>query len=462
MTFAGKKLQEIYDGASQELSKIESDVSNRLTTIVGKHTESRDQNEQESNGKIKQTSTEIENELRKLAKESTDRLEHVIRSEVKETEDHVKSIITDMTVLTNNLKSTIVDLRESYEENVQHLCSGLLAQYEGTVEEARIEVEMQDYASSKQLKSHGTFMANSLQQKLDHILWETRGNEKQASGTLFKTFMQKANQIDTHFSQLMKQLSGEFQGHFQELEEVCHSGESGLDGELEGLNGEIERIAAEVEEQVRSGFSTSLEDQSRTLDNSLNATANDLSALHEATTDKLTQLTNDLKSNLSATSEKTQTNLNERCSELESYVDSLLQAFSQRLEVRLNESVSLKQNLEHEKDDIFGGILNDLKKTKEGFEKQLRIIASEAVAKLNKSADNAEKEITDIQTKSQMQLHKEFDSAQADIEHTLKELLDCAAQQRNNALAEITKAVSSTSSKPDSPRSQNPLENLDI
>jgi ribosomal protein L12E/L44/L45/RPP1/RPP2 len=441
MTFAGKKLQGIYDSASQKLNEIGSELSDHLAAVVTRHSETSRNNEIESSTKINQYANELEAELRRFSKDSTERLQRVIENEIRETDDHVKTIINDITHLANNLKATIVDLRESYEENVQHLCSGLSAQYEGTVEETRIEVEMQDYASSKQLKAHATFLVNSMQQKLDHILWETRGNEKQASGSLFKTFMQKANQIDTHFSQLMKRLSDDFQDRFNNLEAICQSGEKGLDGEMGGLKSELDRIAVEIEEQVKNTFASALESQNKNLDNTLTNIANDLSSLHEATTEKLSEQTRELGSNLTTASDNAQTSLRIKCMELQSHVDSMLRAFTQRLDGRLNDSVSLRKNLEDEKTRIFGAILSDLSKTKEGFEKQLQQVLTESIKRVTNTGEEAEKQIISAQKRCQIQLDKESDTAKEDIDKTIRELLACVAEQKRNALTEIAKAA---------------------
>jgi hypothetical protein len=220
MTFAGKKFKNLFDSGQERLKEIEITVSDNLTKTASEHSSTRKNGDSSSVTLIENRSKELESDLKAFMEKSIERLQKTMEVEVKETEEHLNTVKLDLSNLSDKLKHSIADLKRSYDDHVHHIRSTLSDQYEGAIENTSVELEKQDFATSKHLRAHGTFVMNSLQQKLDHSLWESRGEEKQYNTSLFKTFMQKANSIDTHFSSLMQKLSDDFQTHYKALEIV--------------------------------------------------------------------------------------------------------------------------------------------------------------------------------------------------------------------------------------------------
>ncbi|HEY9713096.1 MAG TPA: hypothetical protein V6C72_06480, partial [Chroococcales cyanobacterium] len=208
MSVGRKNLGDIESKGRATLEKMTTSVEERLDEAARKHAESRKNGDDSSLVTIEERGQSLENDIRTHMEGSVNRLESVLADEVKETELHLQSVKDDLLKLSERLKSSINDLKKTYEENLKHISDTLSDQYEGSIDQTTVELDSQDYEAAKTLRAHGTFVINSLQQKLDHSLWESRGEEKQYNSALFKTFMQKANSIDTHFSSLMQKLAG--------------------------------------------------------------------------------------------------------------------------------------------------------------------------------------------------------------------------------------------------------------
>ena len=278
MSAPGKSLKDVYDAGTEKLLQLERDCGSRLTKSASELASSRENNDQVAAERVETRSAELEDELRSFMSSSVERLQKVLDAEIQETTDHLVTVKSDLSTLSERLKASIIELRKTYDENVSTLCMSLADGYEGAVEATTMELEKQDFASSKHLRAHGTVVTNSLQQKLDHSLWESRGEEKQYNSSLFKAFMHKANSIDTHFSTLMQKLSTDFQGHFKVVENQAQQGPNpNCNGCLNSWP-EIDGFAAQMESDVKHLYQTLLEEHGKKLDQSLNAVAQDQAA----------------------------------------------------------------------------------------------------------------------------------------------------------------------------------------
>ena len=168
MTFAGKKFKSIFDGGQERLKEIESTVSENLKKTAGEHSSTRKNGDSSSASLIENKSKELESDLKTFMEKSIERLQKTMDIEVKETEEHLETVKLDLSNLSDKLKHSIADLKRSYDDHVHHIRTTLSDQYEGAIENTSVELEKQDHATGKHLRAHGTFVMNSLQQKLDH------------------------------------------------------------------------------------------------------------------------------------------------------------------------------------------------------------------------------------------------------------------------------------------------------
>lgn len=445
MTAPGKSLKDIYDAGSETLLQLEKNVSGRLKQTADSQTVSGKSNENDLTSKLEGRGSDLEIELRTFMTSSIERLQKVMAEEIKDTEDHLETVKFDLTKLADRLKNNILELRRSYEENVDNLRLGLSDRYEGNVEAATTELERQDFTSSKHVRAHGTFVMNSLQQKLDHSLWESRGEEKQYNSALFKAFMQKANSIDTHFSTLMQKLSTDFQGHFKVVEGQSTQADPQLAKAAQDLTAEIDEHAKQIENEVHQAFKNVVEEHSKKLDNNLSTVAQDLSSVHDATTERLSEQTKQLSAGLVTASGEARDALSTKCSDLRVKVDEMLQSFNTRLEDKLKNTQALRETLESEKQSIFEEIHKELTDIRESFEKRLAQLMKEGLERVIAVTNDAENEISDKFQRADQEISREGLAAKTEIDQAVSEFITLLSEQRKNALDQIARAAATGS-----------------
>lgn len=445
---AGKSLKDIYDAGFAKLLDLEQSSMGRLNKAADEHGYARKQTDNDALDRVEARTGELETELRSFMSSSIERLQKVMQSEIKETEQHLVTVKTDLATLSDRLKNSIFELRKAYEENVDTLCMSLADGYEGTVEASTMELEKQDFASSKHLRANGTVVMNSLQQKLDHSLWESRGEEKQYNSSLFKAFMQKANSIDTHFSTLMQRLSTDFQGHFKIVETQAAQADPELNRISGDLAGEIDGYGTQIENDIRQLFQTVLDEHSKKLDNSLGAAAQDLSSVHDATTERLTEQTKQLSDSFVIASGDARDALSDKGTKLRDQIETNMQKFNVRLDEKLQNSKAMRSSLESEKRDIFEHVRRELEEMRDGFEVRLQSLMNDALARISNLALEAERDISEVYSKCDSEIKRDGVNAKAEIDSAVKEFLQLLAEQRNNALDLISRSAGGGGDQP--------------
>lgn len=228
MTFAGKKLQDIYDSGSARLNELEESATARLAGKASSHVNERQQSEQQSKMEVAAKAAAVEEEIKRQAREATERMNLAAQKERANTEAYLLQLSGRLTQFQNDLKRAIENLKSAHQNSLDDSFMRASDHYSSVVEGAAVELETQHYTSGQRLRSQASFFANSLQQKLDHSVWEQRGSEKQSNSTLFRNYMQKANSIESHFSSLMQRFSGDFQAEFDKLESYARASESSM------------------------------------------------------------------------------------------------------------------------------------------------------------------------------------------------------------------------------------------
>jgi F0F1-type ATP synthase membrane subunit b/b' len=438
---AGKKLQDIYDSGADRLAAIEGTVSSDLKSSATRTASERRDGEGLAQAKIEEKSKELELDLRKFKQKSIERLHAVIDEEVKETDAHLKQVVRELESLSARLKKQIANLKETHNETVDNLKQNLADQFESAVEHSSSDLGKQDFDSVKHLRSHGTFVMNSLQQKLDHSLWESRGEEKQFNSTLFKTFMQKANSIDTHFSSLMQKLSAEYQKHYKLLDQESEQIDGEISKESEALLEQTDTEAARLEREIREFFNHELQEHTNKLDTSLNVVAQDLSTMHDTTTNKLTEQTQQLSAALVTASGEARDVLTNNCQELREKVDKMMMEFKVRMDGRIDASVSMKEGLEEKKNEIFDDLKKELTEIRNGFSDRLNSLSTEAIDKVDSVGAEAEKEIKTVHQRCLSELKGAGSHAKNQVDGVVGKFVDLIAEHRMRALAEIAKSA---------------------
>lgn len=450
MTFAGKKLQDIYDGGSQALADEEAAGKERLKKASDGHINAHKEKEETSIGKLNEKYGEYEAELRRMMTQSVDRIKEVMDVEVKETERHVQYLCSEMKLVADKLKNSIKDLELSYEANIKYSSSSASDQFEATVEQSQIDLQKEENSASKHLKAHGTFVLNSLQQKLDHCLFEAREDDRQSSGAaMFKNYMQKANGIDTHFSTLTQKMTADLQSNFKTLETAAASAQAELEKDAAGVLENIEQRSTTAELHLKKEFQSTLDEHAQVLNQVLSNITEELGRVHDGTTMQLTEQTRELSTNLIVASGEAQEALKVRCRNMRLEVDKTMEDFTQRLDDRLKQTVSAKENLDAEKNSIFESIHQELAKIRDEYEKRLSELKEESMSRVVTIIRDTESDIMSARDRCGEKMTADAAHVKSELERAISQFLDLLAQKKKDALDEIAKAADNQEQTPE-------------
>ncbi|MBA3994698.1 MAG: hypothetical protein C0469_14365 [Cyanobacteria bacterium DS2.3.42] len=441
MTFGGKNLQEVYDGGSKSMTELEAELKAKLKTLVDAHVEGKRGDEEKAVAKVEERFAEFETDLRKIMDATVQRIKDSMQEEITETEKHVQDLNGELRLVADKLRGTVVDLKRTHESSVNFISETATDEFEASVEESQLEIEKQDNSASKHLKAHGTFVLNSLQQKLDHCLWESRGDEKQFSGALFKTYMQRASGIDTQFSQHMQKLSAEGQAHFKTLETASQAAEQTLDGDMDRVVGEIDARGKDTEQNLKADFERTSSEHAETLRQSLMTITEGLGRTHETNTMRLTEETKELSTALVVASGEAQEALKAKCEQIRTQVDTQMQEFTQRLDQKMKQTLTSREELESEKETIFASIQTELNTIRDTFEGKLVSLKDESLSRVQTIVQETE---TDVVTTCETLKAKMTADAQAvadELQRSIGNFLTQLATHKKNALDEIEVAA---------------------
>jgi hypothetical protein len=441
MSVSGKKLQEIYDGGSAQLTQMEATVSKNLSKTSSEIAPTESEGENSAQAKIEEKSTQLHAELKTFHEECVERLQKTLDAELKETEEHTVQLKEDLENLAERMRKQIATLQTTHAHGLTNLKQNLADQFEGLIENSNIDLGQQEFIVTKRLRNHGTLVMNTLQQKLDHSLWESRGEEKQYNTALFKAFMAKANSIDTHFSALMQKLTEQFQSQFKSLEGQAQQAESHFYAETKGLMEKIGEHASLTENEIQEFYRKETGEHTARLDSSLNDLAQDLSAVHDATTGQLTSRTRELSKSLLTSSGEVRDALTKKVTDLNEKVDSMMDQFQSKLGDRTGTSFELKASLEEEKSQIFGGLKNELADIRRGFEKRLTALMKDGMEKIQQAENEAAVEIETSHQNCMSELDGASNDVRQEIENEVTKFLELIVEQKEKALHEIVSAA---------------------
>lgn len=441
MTFAGKKLQDIYDQGSAQLSELEENSISRLGNKSTEHISERLESEQQSKMEVAAKAAAVEEEIKRQAKETAERMKNAMEAEKQATANHLRSMLERLTVFTGELKIAINDLKSSYQQGLDDNFAGAADLYAGAVDNASQEIENQHYESGQRLRSQSSFHANSLQQKLDHSLWESRGSEKQSNSQLFRNYMQKANGIESHFSGLMQKLSDQFQEEFDLLETAAKETEEGLEDSTDSLSARIDKVLADVEKDINEIFASARDTNKQTLKDKFEATRSQVEELSHDTGKQVKDEVSELTGKLSQNSLQANHGLRKKCEELKERVQNDMQSFVGRMTENVTESEATRQQLADAKARVIAEIKAELVTIRDGFEANLKSMMQAATNDLNSVQDEVISDMKQAYERSLLKIGNDSLGARTEIEESTNKLLAMINKNKTQALDEIARAA---------------------
>ncbi len=439
MTFAGKKLQDIYDSGSAQMSELEESSISKLASKSSEHVSERLESEQQSKMEVAAKAAAVEEEIKRQARETAERMKNAMESEKESTANHLRAMLERLTVFTGELKLAIAELKNSYQAGLDDNYQNASDYYSGTVEIAGQDIENQHYESGQRLRSQSSFFANSLQQKLDHSLWESRGSEKQSNSQLFRNYMQKANGIESHFATLMQRLQDRFQEGFTELESYAAETEASLSDCTEDQK--IDSVLTDIEKDINEIFASARDANRETLKDKFEGTREQIEDLSRDTAKQLKSEVNELTSKLSQSSLQSNHSLRKKCDEIKEKIQSDMQSFVGRMTENVTESETTRQQLAEAKARVIGEIRSDLIAIRDSFEENLRRMMQNATDDLQKMQDEVISDMNTAFSRSMLKIGSDSQSAREEIEEATEKLLSLIEKNRSQALSEISRAA---------------------
>lgn len=443
MTLAGgnKKLQTVYDDGIESVSAIETETVSKLQNATRKHAQKRKSSTAANTSTVEDRAKEIEAELYALMDKSLRRLEELHEHESQRSKEFSETLTHELKRVGEVIKDSVELIKQSLKDRLDDVHKELASDFDSTMDTHLSKLERENYESAREIRSHGAVLANTLQQKLDQNVWESRGSEKQVIAQLYKTYMQKVGGIESHFSTLMQELNKQFQGQYTTLEESAATAKSHCKDEVARILAEVESISSDVERDISQFFGDLLADHKRELEEELESVSKEITAVSTEANSTLKQKTQEYSSSLLTAAASAHDSLKATCNDTVKKGDQLQTRFLDRLDERIEVSQSMRKELESTKADTVAEICNELTQLRKNFEESLARLTAEAETNVASIASEVERDIRNAHARCQAKLAEDGQAAQADIEKEVTRLVELIGQHKAAALKEIAQAA---------------------
>lgn len=441
MSVAGKKLQDIYDAGAKRLAEMDRSQRSLMGKSVDASLESSKSLGDESTNQLQQRSKECESDVQATLTKTMQQIQQVIDAESLETENRLAVLKDNISALSKKLHDSILEMKQQHDARLNVVSEDVANLCEREFDNASAELHIQDYSSAKTLKVQNTFLLNTFQQKLDHGLLETRGEERQITVRISKSFLQSVNTIDTHTSAWTEKLSQSFDTHSKALEEQFTSG----DGDLENLIGElvsdVDKQAVELQQKIHEHFehvSFELKDKSS---GKLDDLMSELKSAQKHSSEDLAKLLKELTGELESACEVSYQRLRQTAIDLKGRVNTAIDSVEDECGKRREISLGLKRDLEEKARVLIDGVKKELAELHSSFEQRLKKLIAKSAQDLNNICAEAEGAISTAQSDCEGQFKTLSDRAKDQIQTKLSDLLLRIKRQQDLALEEVVKVA---------------------
>ena len=249
---------------------------------------------------------------------------------------------------------------------------------------------------------------------------------------------EQAEAVGAHSSALVQTLLTNGQSKLKEMEICAQQVEKEIGSSVQSLLDTIASHASAAEKQVNEQYNGLAGNYLQNADSRLSDFADELSTLHDTTTEQLEKEADQFSSQLLAGSAKVQEGLQTRCDEAVKTANGSFNAFKLRLEERLQLSRGQKQALEKDKNRILVAVQNELLSIQDSFSKKILALLSEAKLGLDEETESVEKKITAAVETCNEQVSASATSIQKQINNDVEKFLQLLSSHHNAALSEIS------------------------
>ena len=378
MTLAGKKLQIIYDSGTESLSNIETDSIAKLTGSANKHAANQRSTAASHSSIVEEKSQEIDGDLHEIMDKSVKKLEKIKEHEIEKCKEHTDALTEELRRIGELVRESVESIKAGLNDRLNDVDHELSSEFDKTYEQNVASLMGSNFEVGKEIRAHSTVLTNSLQQKLDQSVWESKGSEKQIVAQLYKNYMQKASAIETHFSQIMQKLSAEFQVQYKKVEEGASKSKADINSEIEKALADVDTSSAEGDRDINQFFTKLVSEHEAELESELEKVSKEINNSHSEATADLKTKTQDYSSSLLTAATTALESLKESCHETVEKAEDLHNDFLTRMDDRVAATKATREQLESTKLETITEICDELAAMRKSFEDNLDKLTREA------------------------------------------------------------------------------------
>ena len=453
MTLVGKKLQDIYDSGAETLSELQEKAANDFKKAGKEHAQSMQQLAETSSVSLQDKSSNLQTELKKLMQASLEKLENVLSAESDQNQVFVRSLVAELQTRTEQMKSKLVALGQSHQENVDFAFNVARQHYLSNLETTKIGLDETAAQCATEFTEYGATATDKLLQTIELTFWQQHEQCEEAGGTFFVSARQQEGAVSDHASILTQTLTNDCQNRLAATRTLANKATEEIEASIRSLLETITKHAAIVEKENNEKYMQLTDSHFQAVDARLSNFADVLSSLHDGITEQLLKETEEFSADLLSASTQTQDGLHIKCDKAVSTVDSDFNNFKQRLDARLQLSRGQKQTLEDDKNKILIAIKNELLSIYDSFSKKIATLSGSAKSELTEVTKSVEAKILAALETCNEQVGNSGTSVQKQIEDEVAAFLQTLSDSRTAAVDEISASAKGNSPMVNSPQS---------
>ncbi len=434
MSNSGKNLQVIYNDGSKKLIEIENLVNSELVRHGQSEIEKFKSNKEGFISLVDEQFLKLESELKIACDKSVQNFEQIVQDEYFDIKEHLENLKHQVNHLTKHLQEKLTDFKLEKQDIIQKKELTFKNEIGNVQKKKSIEIEKQGFGTIKHLRSHATNAINLLQQKLDSSLWESRSMEKNVNSTFFKTYMQKASGIETHFASLIQQLNTELQNNYKTLDNDSSLKEDDLksveDDYLEKISNNNDILTDDINELSEQNLKRYMKSLNKLYEEFVKEANHELKNYSE----DLNDLSRNLNSEINQLNKESQESIKEKCNNLQTKIGPSKESFLVKLNNRVSSSKNIQEELQKEHDLLFSRIKVELGNIHRDSETKMENLMLTANQKLDSVTKETELEINDYQKKYSTELESIAQTVHIDIDTAVKELLEMVNSYKSESL----------------------------
>ncbi len=441
MTFVKKDFKNIYESGIKELTDIETQAIEQAKKTRSDHSKKQKQTAQQSLEQLQTKSGLLQVELKQSINESLKKLQDTLAIENAQSEAFLDSLTIELKTLIAQMKVKLKALKGSHQENVDFARSVAAENYLSNTEHMSFALEQALSDSLQNLRTKAGDNLQGLELQLDKTVVNIQDNIDNVTKSTLVSLKDQVDTINDHASSLLKTLLLDSQNKLKLLGESARKAKIEVDSSAGSLLDVIANHADSIEHDINGSYENITTTHFKNADARLSNLADELSTLHDTTTEQLITVTDELSEDLLDRSKQAQVGLRDRCDDVVNRVDHLFNDFQGKLDTRLQFSRGQKQALESDKNRILNAVQNELVSIQKAFATKIAGMLSQSKAELIETTKSVEDQIAKSTDSLGDRMAESANVIQSQMENEVARFLKEISTVRVAALDEISVAA---------------------